>query len=287
MIKSELVADIDVGLSSRLIAQKYSKSQGSVNYWLKKFGLKTKFKQIGLGYIHPRIIRYNSQGSVYENMDWGLWQRQYESGLSWGEIDGFSNDAVMWAKENGKVKLRKRSESIKLAHISGKYNYEVYRTKEHRKIMSRFGGYKENSGRCGHISYKRVDGTKVDLQGSWEEKLAKFFDKLKVDWKRNRVGYKYIFEGKERMYFPDFFLPKLNLYVEVKGYETSKDTAKWNQFPFRLLIAKKKEIEDLDEWWKSIYTGEAQLDERQLAKLRAGEFKSHLPYHFEMHPWLE
>jgi hypothetical protein len=37
--------------------------------------------------------------------------------------------------------------------------------------------------------------------------------------------------------------------VEVKGYETEKDRAKWKQFPFKLLVVKKQEIQDLTSWW--------------------------------------
>jgi hypothetical protein len=30
---------------------------------------------------------------------------------------------------------------------------------------------------------------------------------------------------------PDFYLIESDTYVEVKGYKTEKDEAKWNQFP--------------------------------------------------------
>ena len=44
------------------------------------------------------------------------------------------------------------------------------------------------------------------------------------------------------LYFPDFYLPKYKLYIEVKGYETKRDRAKWKNFPKKLLILKNNEI---------------------------------------------
>lgn len=44
-------------------------------------------------------------------------------------------------------------------------------------------------------------------------------------------SFAYIFEGKERKYTPDFYLVDSDEYVEIKGYKTDKDAAKWEQFP--------------------------------------------------------
>lgn len=221
------------GLSSRQIASKYEKSQGTITYWLNKFALKTSPK------------------SLYETMNWDKWQTQYDSGLSWNEIGGFSNDAVAWAKRNGKIKTRSLSEAGRLAWTSGKQDPSVYQTPEHRKIMSQYGGLKPNSGRCKHIKYTQKDGLVVDLQGSWEEKFVIFLDTQNVMWERNRVGYKYTFNGRTHQYFPDFRLNEYDVYVEVKGYETERDREKWRQFPFDLLVVKKDEIQNLQTWWKT------------------------------------
>lgn len=40
-------------------------------------------------------------------------------------------------------------------------------------------------------------------------------------------------------------------YIEVKGYETELDWAKWSQFNEKLIVIKKKELGELDEWLKS------------------------------------
>ena len=41
----------------------------------------------------------------------------------------------------------------------------------------------------------------------------------------------YNFEGVVHRYTPDFYLTDLKQYVEIKGYKTAKDQAKWDQFP--------------------------------------------------------
>ena len=61
---------------------------------------------------------------------------------------------------------------------------------------------------------------------------------------RPNKGFNYTWNGN-RTYFPDFYLPSLNLYVEVKGYETERDTAKWSQFPKKLFVIKAKEIKEI------------------------------------------
>ena len=57
-------------------------------------------------------------------------------------------------------------------------------------------------------------------------------------------GFPYIWNG-ERTYFPDFYIESLDLYVEIKGYETDRDKAKWKQFPKKLRVIKKKEINEI------------------------------------------
>ena len=54
-------------------------------------------------------------------------------------------------------------------------------------------------------------------------------------------GFPYNWNG-DRTYFPDFYLPELSEYVEVKGYKTERDVAKWQQFPNKLRLILKEDI---------------------------------------------
>jgi hypothetical protein len=79
--------------------------------------------------------------------------------------------------------------------------------------------------------HMHIDYNGVDLHGSWELAYAKYLDSNKIRWIRNTDSFLYKFEGKERRYTPDFYLIDTDEYIEIKGYKTEKDNAKWLQFP--------------------------------------------------------
>lgn len=93
-----------------------------------------------------------------------------------------------------------------------------------------------------HISYKGID-----LHGNWELKYAQYLDSCGIEWIRNTDSFEYEYGGKKRRYTPDFYLPKIDKYIEIKGYKTKKDDAKWNQFPkHRILeVLMKEDLEKL------------------------------------------
>jgi hypothetical protein len=187
-----------------------------------------------------------------DSRDWTAIQEAYDAGATWRDVQtkfGVCNATLTWARQNRKLQCRTISDAQKLAWANGTQDATIYQTPEHRKKMAKFGGLKPRAGHCKHIKYTMRSGTVVDLQGTWELKFAVFLDDRKIEWERNRVGYRYTFGGKEHEYFPDFWIKELDIYVEVKGYETEKDRAKWKQFPFKLLVVKKQEIQDLTSWW--------------------------------------
>ena len=96
-----------------------------------------------------------------------------------------------------------------------------------------------NRGRTKQIV---VDGIK--LQGQWEVDFYLWAKNKGLNPQRPTQGFKYIWNG-ERTYYPDFYIESLDLYVEVKGYETDRDRAKWSQFPKKLCIIKEKEIKEI------------------------------------------
>jgi hypothetical protein len=93
-----------------------------------------------------------------------------------------------------------------------------------------------------HIEYKGID-----LHGTWELKYAQYLDSVGISWIRNTDSFSYIFEGKDRKYTPDFYLPETDEYVEIKGYKTEKDESKWIQFPShkKLKVLMKEQLQSL------------------------------------------
>ena len=96
-----------------------------------------------------------------------------------------------------------------------------------------------NRGRTKQIV---VDGIK--LQGQWEVDFYLWAKASGLDPKRPTEAFKYTWNG-DRWYHPDFYIPSLDMYIEVKGYETDRDRAKWLTFPKNLRIIKEKEIQQI------------------------------------------
>ena len=103
-------------------------------------------------------------------------------------------------------------------------------------------------GRCKWFEYKGAQ-----LQGTWELRFAKLCDKKNIEWKKNQ---KYIYEyntsdEQKHYYRPDFYLPEIDVWIEIKGYWWGKDKEKM-QFVFeqnpnhKLKIIKKKQLQDLE-----------------------------------------
>lgn len=98
------------------------------------------------------------------------------------------------------------------------------------------------SSNRGRVKQIIVDGVK--LQGQWEVDFYNWAKENNLSPERPTRAFRYEWNG-ERWYHPDFYIPSLNLYVEVKGYETDRDRAKWNCFPENLVIIRNKEIQEI------------------------------------------
>ena len=70
--------------------------------------------------------------------------------------------------------------------------------------------------------YTRKDGSVVLMDSTWEVMMATRLDELEINWERDpKMKLEYRTRGgRKRNYIPDFYLPELDLYIEVKGYWT-------------------------------------------------------------------
>ena len=82
------------------------------------------------------------------------------------------------------------------------------------------------------------------MHSSWELEVAMWFDDQNIKWSRTTPGFKYEWNNSIRTYFPDFYLPEYDVYVEVKGYETDRDCCKWKAVP-GLVVLKIKEVKQI------------------------------------------
>jgi hypothetical protein len=96
-----------------------------------------------------------------------------------------------------------------------------------------------NRGRTKQIVYNNIK-----FQGKWELEFYQYCERKNIKIQRSNEWFEYEWDGL-RKYFPDFYLPDLNTYVEVKGYETDRDKAKWSAFPKKLIIIRKEDIHNI------------------------------------------
>lgn len=108
-------------------------------------------------------------------------------------------------------------------------------------------GWESKAGRCKKYEYMSPIAGLVKLDGTWELKVASHLDSLGVEWIRNKERFSYIRpDGKSATYQPDFYVKTWDKYLEVKGYQTALDEAKWRQFPHKLEVWKRDKIETLE-----------------------------------------
>lgn len=116
--------------------------------------------------------------------------------------------------------------SIKENYSSGKISLggAALWTKEQRSAAAKaqgFGGYRPNAGHSQKYMVTDSFGNQVTLQSSYELECSKILDRLNIKWIRPK-SLKY--DGKR--YFPDFYLPECNLYLDPKNDYLAKQDAK-------------------------------------------------------------
>ena len=72
--------------------------------------------------------------------------------------------------------------------------------------------------------YKKLDGSLVRLQSSYEVVYARWLDKQDISWfchgEKQCPTLSYIQEGIERTYHPDFYLPEIDEFIDTKSTYT-------------------------------------------------------------------
>lgn len=70
-----------------------------------------------------------------------------------------------------------------------------------------------------HKTYWHImsNGNKVLLRSKFELKVAKLLDKQGIEYEVESIRVPYKLNGITRVYIPDFYIPKKNLIIEVKG----------------------------------------------------------------------
>lgn len=73
---------------------------------------------------------------------------------------------------------------------------------------------------------KRIRYQNICFRSTWEVKYAKYLDKHQVSWQYESKT----FDLGDTTYTPDFYLPEIDKYIEIKGYWWSKQREKFEKF---------------------------------------------------------
>lgn len=135
---------------------------------------------------------------------------------------------------------------IKLANIwKGKKHTDSSKTKVSHTMQRVVREHPESysaSNVNGRVKKVEYDGNIFD--SSWEVLVAKYLDDNNIIWERPRVGFDYEYEGKMHVYYPDFYVPSIDKYIEVKGYKRANDDVKWAAVD-NLIVIMDKEIKEI------------------------------------------
>lgn len=186
-----------------------------------------------------------------------------------------------WNDEHKKKlsKICKNSEKVKIA------NKNLKRTKRKDKIEkkcpvceNKFKVHPSNSNTiyCSRTCYLNDEGAKYRSGGrgglreglgtgkkrgmykgyycdsSWELAFVIYNLEHNIKFERNLQDFKYIHNGKEKKYYPDFIMENNN-YLEIKGYFRDTDFLKIQQFPYKLEVMDKIKMKPVLEYVKNKY----------------------------------
>jgi hypothetical protein len=167
---------------------------------------------------------------------------------SYGMLGKKGSNQHIKSKQTGEEYVIAESTRKKISEANKKRRMSLEARENHKKSMTRAVENHPESHLYGNSRRtKRYYHNDFICQGKWELDFYKWCleQNLKVE---RGTSFPYYWEGQTRKYFPDFYLPELNLWIEVKGFETERDRAKWKEFPHCLKIVKEQEI-------KAIRTG--------------------------------
>ena len=154
-----------------------------------------------------------------------------------------------------KYSQNQKAGSTKNAWIGKKH------TMESRIKMSAKAGQRNNNGYTKYYQiYCPHTNSFVKVQGTWQLRYAEYLNENKVNWIRSkRINLKYRLHQDDYLhtYYPDFYLPDTDQYIEIKGYWWKSKDGKFDDFKKmqkvieynndkRITILTKMQLEQMD-----------------------------------------
>ena len=161
-------------------------------------------------------------GQVFEiraKLEQHIWNNHYSKGTRPVWNKGLTKEtSVSIAKI-----AQKNSESLKgISHSVSKETKEKLSEIRSKMLDSCTAGFQDVKW----YKVKNLNGDEFTVRGHWEENVANKLTKDGILWTKNHCLKYMKDDGVKRTYNPDFYLPMINAYVEVKGYYSDKDKEK-------------------------------------------------------------
>lgn len=179
----------------------------------------------------------NKMDTSYVSNFW----KQYNKDLKSGKITKIYTNQYTKAEKLGLDKPKMSEETKKIiSRKSKQIKWSEDKKKRHSNTMKNVVRENPDSYSSSNVNgrVKKVNYKGIILDSSWELLVAKFFDENDIIWERPKIGIEYNWENDIHVYYPDFYLPKFDLYIEVKGYKRERDQYKWNSINNLLIIGK-------------------------------------------------
>lgn len=90
----------------------------------------------------------------------------------------------------------------------------------------------------------------IVFDSSWEIITYLYFKHHNINIVKSYFSYRYVYENKEHVYFPDFYLPGTDELIEVKGREFARDKIKYDSVDKKLTVYYQDDIISFNAWNK-------------------------------------
>ena len=88
----------------------------------------------------------------------------------------------------------------------------------------------------------------IIFDSSWEIIAYFYFKHHSINIVKSYFAYKYTYDNKDHVYFPDFYLPDTDELIEIKGREFERDRAKYASVDKKLTVYYHNDIITFDSW---------------------------------------
>ena len=152
------------------------------------------------------------------NYDWSVIQTEYDSGLSIRALAtkyGMATRSFTLAMKRGDLKTRDRSAAGKKSYeVNGPRKWSTEAKERHSETMSHKMANRK-------VASKRFVHNGIVLESSWEKAVAVALDESGISWTRPKPVM-YNDNGQTRRYYPDFYLPEYDCYLDPKNSFVAK-----------------------------------------------------------------